>query len=366
MDKEQKQVVFGGVETVAEKQAVNAWRRRVCSGEELGWSPLHIEGGGSIEDSELESEDEGDGLMDNGGVGDRVVIMSADLWRLRCYLAMEGTPTCETAVMMIDRAVASSADVPLRDEEWYIRNRCPSPVEHNREHVFRLPDWRFRNVNGKPSANFLKNLRRSITSSTMILNMADSTGFGDLITNKERKEARHMVASNPYVIYACVMQDEEIAPLQGNEVFFSKLYRVRERCSVNGDLGYKEKVRFRAQGPQEEDEDAEEMFSENATGFWLKFKELWTNGLASMKNWAGKIVDLFFDAIGNFFGLLSVAFKRVMDTIKNFCADVLRKVFNMESLMRFCHRDDFKRKLAASISVLLLLAVGVISELIGT
>lgn len=293
------------------------------------------------------------------GLNDKVVMMSSDLKDLQRLLGSnESCLVCRAALDLIQSALVKTADIPIRDDAWFRVHHCSQPVHKTYCSAFRLPDWEYRNVHGKPSANFLKNLRRTVTACTMILNIADSGKFN--LTNEEKKKGRHVVAGNPYIIYGCHMKDSEIGPLSGNENFFKKLYRLRTRCGFNNDFGYQSQVMFEGQGAQGEDADAADMFSEGAPGLRERLAELWESGKETLKNWAEKVVDLFFRAAGSVFGIVSSAFGRITDAIKSFCADMIKKMFNIEDLMNYCHTREFKLKVGASVIVFILLCVGVI------
>lgn len=304
-------------------------------------------------------------LVEEGYVSnDRVVLMSRDLVALKDMLEENDTClVCKAASSLIESAVAKTADIPLRQEDWFEKNFCRDGDRGDFSSAFELPDWQYHSVHGTPSLNFQKNLRRTVTACTMILNMADAESLKSVITEKERKAARHLVAGNPYIIYGCHLRDTEIAPYERNEVFFRKLYRIRQRCGFNQDFGYLSRTLYQAQSedePQEEDPDAEEAFSEQVPQMRDKLRALFTKGIGKIKDWSNKVVSIFFGAIGSVFGLVSLAFGKVMDAVKSFCAGVIKKLFDIEKLMLYCHTDDFKNKIITTVSIFLLLSVAVI------
>ncbi len=344
------------------ERAQGADEERLVQSEALSFARLVIETSPKNSNSDYSAPSSPDSVVQKAlKQNDKVVMMSSDLSDLRILLASnESCLVCRAALDLIESALVKTADIPLRDDAWFQVHHCPQPVHKNFCAAFNLPDWQYRNINGRPSHNFLRNLRRTVTACTMILNVADSETMKSLITEKERKNARHVVAGNPYIIYACNMGDAEIANLAGNEVFFKKLYRIRQRCGRNDDFGYLSSVMFEAQGLQEEDEDAEDMFTENIPSLREKIAKLWNEGKGVIGDWAKKIVGIFFKAVGSLFGLISAAFGRIMDVIKDFCASIIRRIFDVDSLLAYCHTKEFRDKVSASVVIFLVLTAAVI------
>lgn len=286
---------------------------------------------------------------------DKVVFLSSDLLELKKILMSNPTClVCTKATDIIENSLMKTADVPFRDDFWYKIHQQEITACNEASPAFRLPDWSYSSIMGAPSHNFLRNLRRSVTASDIILNICESNTMGEMVTNADRKHARHSVAGNPYIIYACHMRDKDILPLEGNLSFFHKLYLIRRRVGFNTDFGYMADVKYVPQA-YDDDDDTTDSFSEHAPLFRERVSKLFSAAGGLVKNWAECIVKIFFKTVGSMLGMISSAFHKLGEMFQSMCVSLVKRMFNIEKLMKTMHTKGFKDKVMATICVMFML-----------